>query len=412
MKGEYKMEETNENGLDDVIIIDPTNTQAIDAIFGGEETDPDDDGNEPDVEGGKFIDNNNKDNDSKKEHTEGNAEDADPESVGDGTPPEEEESEGGKQENAEEAAQEPGSPDISSIAKAFREEGLLFATLDEKRVSEIGSTDDFRAAVEEDLRNRLDEQQRRLYDAVEAGADMDLFRRYENAIAGSQNYLKLLEDTKDEDLSAEDEDGVNIRRNLIFASYMSKLGNNEKEAKKLTERSFSSNTDIDDAREAIETLKEIHRERVERLKKERDKAVEKSRMEQRENAERLRKSIMEEKFFGDIDVDDATRQKILRTATTRRRTELGELTELEEAARKDPVAFQKNLNAIWVLTDGFRNVDALAKDKARKEVNKSNKALDNLLKSGTFTGNPRFTTGVQTQPESTRTVKYRFAPDD
>ena len=137
MKGEYKMEETNENGLDDVIIIDPTNTQAIDAIFGGEETDPDDDGNEPDVEGGKFIDNNNKDNDSKKEHTEGNAEDADPESVGDGTPPEEEESEGGKQENAEEAAQEPGSPDISSIAKAFREEGLLFATLDEKRVSEI-----------------------------------------------------------------------------------------------------------------------------------------------------------------------------------------------------------------------------------------------------------------------------------
>lgn len=406
------MEEENNSGLDDVIIIDPTNTQAIDAIFGGEEQTPEEDGGEPEDKGGKFIENNNKDNDNRKEHTEGEPGEGSPESVGDGAPSEGESTEGGNQENGEEAGEGQGSPDISSIAKAFRDEGLLFATLDEKRVSEISSTDDFRAAVEEDMKNRLDEQQRRLYEALDAGADMDMFQRYENAIAGSENYLKVLEGTTDDDLKAEDEDGVNIRRNLIYAAYMSKLGNNQKEAVKLTERSFSSGTDVDDAKEAIEVLKQIHTDRMARLKKERDDAVNKSRTERRENAERLRKSIMEEKFFGDIDVDDATRQKILRTATTRRKTDLGELTELEEAAKKDPVAFQKNLNALWVLTDGFQNVDALARDKARKEVNKSNKALDNLLKSGTFNGTPRFTSGVQTQPESQKTVKYRFAPDD
>lgn len=61
----------------------------------------------------------------------------------------------------------PKNPDFfSSIAEAFAEEGIL-PNLDEETIKGIKTPEDFRKAIDEYLRSELDEQQRRVAEALD-----------------------------------------------------------------------------------------------------------------------------------------------------------------------------------------------------------------------------------------------------
>ena len=106
------------------------------------------------------------------------------------------ESVGGGKDNIEEKEDAPHKGEdtspknfYSSIAKALKEEGI-FPDLDEEGLSKVKSPEDFRDLVEQQIKSGLEERQKRIDDALNAGVEPTEIRRYENTI----NYLYSIKD--------------------------------------------------------------------------------------------------------------------------------------------------------------------------------------------------------------------------
>lgn len=81
----------------------------------------------------------------------------------------------------------------------------------------------------------------------------------------------------------------------------------------------------------------------------------------------------------------------------------GELfTAIQKYEMDNRTEFLKNLGLIFTLTDGFKNLDGLVKNKVRKEVKKGLKELEHTLNNTARTsdGNLRFVSGIDEDPES------------
>lgn len=143
-----------------------------------------------------------------------------------------------------------GSPNISSsIAEALVDEGAL-QTLDKERLSQIKTTEDLIEAFKEDLRNQLDDEQKRVSDALKYGIEPSKIQQYEQ-------WINTLDSITDEILEGEDEQNENYRKNLIYQNYKSK-GFDDDDAKEMVNRSVESGKDIDDAKKALSSLKKYY----------------------------------------------------------------------------------------------------------------------------------------------------------
>lgn len=183
----------------------------------------------------------------KKETTE-----VDPDSLfGDGKP----ESVGsGDNKDTEDTDSDKGgtSPNFySSIAKALTEEGI-FPDLDDETIAEVKTPEDFRDLVEKQIQAGLDERQKRIDDALNAGVEPTEVKRYEGAIS----YLDSL---TEEDLTDESEKGETLRKNLIYQDFVNRGYSKERAAKEV-QKSLKGGTDIDDAKEALASNKEFFQE--------------------------------------------------------------------------------------------------------------------------------------------------------
>ena len=130
-------------------------------------------------------------------------------------------------------------------------------------------------------------------------------------------------------------------------------------------------------------------------------------MEKRKKqAEDLKRSILEDtKIFGDLQVDKVTRRKIYDNISkpVYKDPETGELfTAIQRYEMENRTEFLKNIGLLFTLTDGFKNLDNLAKNKVRKEVKKGLRELEHTLNntSRTSDGNLKFVSGVEDDPES------------
>ena len=72
--------------------------------------------------------------------------------------------------------------------------------------------------------------------------------------------------------------------------------------------------------------------------------------------------------------------------------------------------FMKNLGLLFTLTDGFKNLDGLVKNKVRKEVKKGLRELENTLNNTTRTsdGNLKFVSNVNEDEESFIGVDWKL----
>ena len=128
--------------------------------------------------------------------------------------------------------------------------------------------------------------------------------------------------------------------------------------------------------------------------------------ERKKDAETLKKSILEEeKVFGDLQIDKATRNKAFEAISkpVYKDPETGELyTALQKYEMENRIDFLKNVGLIFTLTDGFKNLDGLIKGKVKKEVRKGLRELETTINntSRTSDGNLKFASGVDDDPES------------
>ena len=314
---------------------------------------------------------------------------------------EESESVGSEDENKEQEdtkSKKAGSPNTySSIAKAFADEGI-FPDLEDDEVEKIDSAESLRAAIDKQIQAGLDEKQKRIDQALNYGVETSEVKKYEQTLA----YLDSLQENT---LTAEDTQGENLRKQLIYQDFINR-GYNKDRALKMVERSFNAGTDIDDAKEALKSNKEFFQDEYDSLIEEAKKAQKKEENNRKEQAEKLKKSILEDKkFFGEIEVDKTTRQKVFDNISKPvwKDPETGEYyTALQKYEMDNHSDFMKNVGLLFTLTDGFKSLDKLVKGKVKKEVGKGLKGLEHVLNTTArdSNGNLKFVSGIQEDPES------------
>ena len=316
-----------------------------------------------------------------------------PESVGSGKDNQEEEED---TQSEKDKGTSPKTNFYSSIASALKEEGI-FPDLDDDTLNGIKTPEDFAEAVEKTVQARLDERQKRIDAALQADVEPDEVRRYEQTLAN-------LDAIKEEYITDETEKGERLRKNLIYQDFRNR-GYSEARAKREVEKSFNAGTDIEDAKEALESNREYFSTQYQDLIKEAQEEAKEGQRKIKEEAAQLKKSMLEDKeVFTGITLDKTTRQKAFENITKPVfKTEDGEyLTAIQKYEMDNPVEFRKYLSVLFTMTDGFKNIDGLVKGKVKKEVKQSLRELEHKLSSTgrNSSGNPRYVGGVEEDTES------------
>lgn len=279
----------------------------------------------------------------------------------------------------------------SSIAKAFKVDGI-FSDLKDEEVEKVSSAEDFSELVEKQIEAKLDETQKRINAALNNGVDPSQIQVYENSIA-------ILNKIKEEDITDETEKGAALRKNLIKTDYLNR-GLDEARAEALAQRAFDNNTDIEDAKVALQGNKDFYNDGYKKLLKEAEESAKKDREKKQAQAEALRKSILEDsKAFGEIEVDKKTRQKIYDAINkpVYKNPENGQyMTELQKFEMEHKSDFMKYLAYYFVVSDGFKSLKNLETKVEKKVASKGIKELEHTL--NTTARNPdgslRFVSGV------------------
>lgn len=336
-----------------------------------------------------------KENEKTTEEEEINPDDLfdNPESVGSGKDNQEEEED---TQSEKDKGTSPKTNFYSSIASALKEEGI-FPDLDDDTLNGIKTPEDFAEAVEKTVQARLDERQKRIDAALQADVEPDEVRRYEQTLAN-------LDAIKEEYITDETEKGERLRKNLIYQDFRNR-GYSEARAKREVEKSFNAGTDIEDAKEALESNREYFSTQYQDLIKEAQEEAKEEQRKIKEEAAQLKKSMLEDKeVFTGITLDKTTRQKAFENITKPIfKTEDGEyLTAIQKYEMDNPVEFRKYLSVLFTMTDGFKNIDGLVKGKVKKEVKQSLRELEHKLSSTArnSSGNPRYVGGVEEDTES------------
>ena len=304
-----------------------------------------------------------------------------PESVG-----EEEKSENGA--NAINTEDDGSSPSIySSIAKALVDDGI-FSDFEDKELEKVNTPEDFADLFEKTISDKMDQRTRRVYDALNYGVKPDTVRMYEQT-------LQYLGSINDEVLSSEGEDGDDLRKQLIFNDLINR-GYSEDKANREVEKSFKSGSDIDDAKDALEALRNYYSAGYKKVQDDAKAEVEAKKKAMQENSDKFRKMILDDDLsFGETKLDKRTCQRVYDAVMKPAyKDENGNLlTEVQKFQKEHPLEFMKQLGMWFVLTDGGKSTEKLTKEQLRVEKNKGIKELSRKINSSSINsdGSLRYT---------------------
>lgn len=285
----------------------------------------------------------------------------------------------------------------SSIASALKEEGIL-SDLDDETLSKIESPEDFAEAMEAQLKAQFDERQKRIDEALQVGIEPDEVRKYEGTIS----YLNTITEDAIIDESAE---GEKLRKQLIFQDFLNR-GFSKERAQRETQKSISSGSDVEDAKEALASNKEYFKQEYDNIIAEAREAEKAEKARLKKEAADLKKAILEDKeVFEGLELDKTTREKVYNSISkpVYRDPETGEyLTAVQKYERDNRPDFLKKLGVLFTLTDGFTNLDKLVKPTAKKQVRKSLRELEHTINTTrrNADGSLNFMSGVSDDPES------------
>ena len=369
-------------GLDYGVLLDD---EQMDSLFGEqEELTPPDDPKNKQKEG---------DDDGDEDETKNKSAEVDPDEMFKGTP----ESVGSEdhKDNEEDtnSVKDGTSPDFfSSIANAFAEEGI-FPDLDEDTIKNIKTAQDFRNAIDEQIRAGLDEQQRRVAEALDNNVEPSKISYYEG-------YINYLNDIKEEDLTGEGEEREDLRKRILFQDYINRNFTKER-AEKAVMRAVNNGTDVEEAKEALESLKAFYQDSYQKLLDDAKDERERERKKDEAKAERLKKSIFEGniKLFEDVDVNSKVRQTAYNAISKPiyKDPKTGETyTAIQKLELDNSEEFLAKLGIIYALTDGLKSLDGLVKTKVKKDVKRGFSELESKINTTRrdSRGNLIFASGV------------------
>lgn len=285
----------------------------------------------------------------------------------------------------------------SSIANAMAEDGI-FPNLDEETVKKADTAEGLSDLIEAEVNARFDDAQRRIKKALENGVEPNDIRMYE----GTLNRLAAI---KDSDVAAENENGEQLRYQLIMQDYLNK-GISREKADKMARRSIDAGTDIEDAKEALVSNKEFFQSKYNSLLKDAEREAEEEKAERQKQAEKLKDSILKDKqLLGDMELSSDVRKKVYENITrpVYKDPETGEyLTAIQKYEVEHRADFLKYVGLFYSLTDGFKDFKSFIKGEVKKEKKKGLRDLEQVLTNTkrNSDGSLKYVTSVKDDPES------------
>ena len=378
----------------------------IDTLFGTGETTEKETQEEGDQEMNETSENQKENNETTTTEVEGATlfeEESKPESVGSEDKQEGEE-EGSSTDNG--GGTSPKDNFYSSIANAMAEDGI-FPNLDEEMISKADSAEALSDLIEAEVNARLDEKQQRVAKALENGVEPSEVRSYEQA-------LQFLGNIKETDLADETEKGESLRQRIIYQDFINK-GYPQQRAEKLTRRSIEAGTDIEDAKDALQSNKDFFQDKYDELLKDAQESAEKEKENRRKQSEKLKDSLLKDKtLLGDMEISQDLRKKAFECVSKPiyKDADTGEyLTAVQKYEQEHPVEFIKYVGLFMALTNNFKDFDNLYKGKVKKEVKKGIRALEQTL-NGTrrnSDGSLKMVTKASDDPESIIPSGFKLA---
>jgi hypothetical protein len=274
----------------------------------------------------------------------------------------------------------------------------VFPNLDEETVKKAVDAESLSELFDMEVNARLDERQQRISKALDNGVEPSDIRKYENTL----NYIDSITDAA---IAEESEKGEQLRRNLIYQDFLNK-GYSPEKAQKFTERTIDAGTDVEDAKEALQSNKEYFQGAYNKLLREAEEEAQAEREERQQQAARLKDSILKDKnLFGDIELSADVRKKAFDNISKPiyRDPETGEyFTALQKYEMENRADFIKYIGTIFTLTNGFKDFDSFVKGKVEKEKKKGLRELERTLtntKRNTG-GSLKLVTNAKEDPES------------
>lgn len=317
-----------------------------------------------------------------------------PESVGSGK-----NKEGKKEDTVHDDDQDGTSPDnfYSSIANALAVDGI-FPNLDDETVKKAVDAESFSDLIEAEINARFDEKQQRIAKALENGVEPTDIKKYESTL----DYINKITDAA---IAEESEKGEQLRYNLIYQDFLNK-GMSADKAKKYTDRTINAGTDVEDAKEALQSNKEYFSGEYNRLLQEAQQQADEDKAERSKQAKQLQTSLLKDKnLFGDMEISNDVRKKAFETVSkpVYRDPETGDyLTALQKYEIEHRADFLKYTGLIFAMTNGFKDFDSFAKGKVKKEMRKGLRDLEKTLNntSRSKDGNLKMITNQREDPDS------------
>jgi len=295
-----------------------------------------------------------------------------------GQSPEEVGNENEKVEVHEDAVPDGGgtSPErfYTSIAKALKEDGI-FTDLDDERLESVRSNEDFGELFEEQVRARLDETQKRIYDALNDGVQPDSIKSYEQTIS-------YLDGITDEMLGGEGDEAESLRTQVLYNDLVNR-GYSQDRANREVRKSKTAGTDVEDAKDALESLRSFYKGAYQKVRDEARKRHDDSVEAQKRASADFRKMMLEDdNMLGDTVIDKKTMRKAYDAVNkpAYKDPDSGALlTEVQRFQKENPLEFLRQVGLWYVLTDGGRDLAGIAKGEARKARHEAIKDLQKKL---------------------------------
>ena len=294
----------------------------------------------------------------------------------------------------------------SSIANAMAEDGV-FPNLDEETVKKAVDAESLSELFDMEVNARLDERQQRISKALDNGVEPSDIRKYENTL----NYIASITDAA---IAEESEKGEQLRRNLIYQDFLNK-GYTPEKAQKFTERTIDAGTDVEDAKEALQSNKEYFQGAYNQLLREAQERADEERAERKQQAEQLKNSLLKDKqLFGDMEISNDIRKKAFENISkpVYKDPDTGEyLTAIQKYEMEHRSDFIKYAGLFYTLTDGFKDFNSFTKGKVKKEMKKGLRELEQTLNNTrrAADGSLRLVTTASDDPESIIPSGFKLA---
>lgn len=284
--------------------------------------------------------------------------------------------------NSSEGTPQPNA--FSSIAKALKDEGV-FPDLSDDVLKEIKDASTFKKMFDDEISKSLDDRQKRIEAAINGGATSEELQQYQNAVNLTQ-YLNSSETLNT--LSAEGDEGEDLRKRIIYQDLVNR-GFKHERAIKMVEKSLADGTDIEDAKDAMNSCKEFYSKQVEDYQKAfKEKEAQHKKDEDKRFSNLKKKLLDNDSFYNGVKVSKDVRQRAYDAITKPiAKDDNGNyINTLQKYQKEHPDEYMENMALLYAITDGFKSIEKLTKGKVNSELKKGFAELEGILNSTSRNG--------------------------